>query len=70
MMSKTDYEVVADAVASVCVPDYRLSDDEYKTVAEIVTALANAFSKRNPRFKRSRFVNACLGRPDTLVFIK
>lgn len=70
MMTKTDYEVVADAIASIRVPRYA---DEYETLAEIVNALANAFSKRNPRFKRNRFVNACLGRStdvSTHTFVK
>lgn len=51
MMTKTDYEVTAQAVAS-SVPDNRVR-------MQVAKSLADAFEKRNPKFQRRLFLHQC-----------
>lgn len=50
-MTKTDYEVVASAVASTGMGD--------STKKELVENLITSFKKRNSRFNASKFRAAC-----------
>lgn len=57
-MTRKDYQVIADALATTWAfagPTGR------KTVELVARDLADALAARNPRFKRERFLNACQG---------
>ena len=54
-MTRKDYAIIAEAIASIAPRDFT----EAKFQARIVDALTDALEAQNPRFERGRFQAAC-----------
>lgn len=55
-MTKRDFELIAEVMDDLDGSEIGLSRGTHNAIAE---ALADAFSRTNPRFNRSRFLKAC-----------
>ncbi len=55
-MTRKDYVLIADAIASVM---QNVSSRETETVDSLIRTLSTAFKRDNPRFDAMRFAAAC-----------
>lgn len=60
-MTKRDFELVARVLASEYVFGEGESEARHQTVIDIATTFAAVFEDENPRFDRSKFMQAVVG---------
>lgn len=58
-MTKKHYEILAEAIGSAKPQGMRLPPGSMKVWERVVTKVADALAKDNPRFDAQRFRNAC-----------